>query len=129
MTENDTPNAQKTSAFSAWPWPMMASQRDPLEILEQASWHRQKEAELRSHSPSQADFHGARALDLEAQAQAHHVRQPTPVCPYCFDIDDADQHDFIGDGEGGAMIVQCICGQAYLAKVEKITAWTTKKYP
>lgn len=108
---------------------MLTDQRDPLEITEHALWHRQREKALRGSMPEQADFHGGKASDLEAQARAFHTKQYAPVCPYCFDIDDDDQHEFVGDGEGGTMMVLCQCGKTYLATAEKIPVWTTRKYP
>lgn len=102
----------------------------PQKLLERAAWHRRKEAELRSRClQNNANFHADKALDLEAKVQALHVRQPAAVCPYCFDIDDEDAHEFIGDGEDVTIMMQCICGQTYLAKAEKVIVWTTRKYP
>lgn len=66
---------------------------------------------------------------LENRIQAALTDNRWPVCPHCGDIDNEDEHEVVDvvDAAEAAMVVQCVCGEGYLAQARKITVWTTRK--
>lgn len=102
------------------------SAKELRDLSRKAAMCREKQGQ--AMTPEVSDVLGETAAELEIELLKSLVSQQLPRCPHCFEADEDDEHEAIGESDMG-IVVLCTCGETYYAIGRPVTVWHTHKTP